>query len=94
MLVLSRKVNEGILLKVRTKDGTEEEVLVRVIDVIGGRKVRLGIDAPKDVTILRDELVKNGAAEKYKKKQAEKESKAVDEGPPASYPDNVEATPV
>ena len=47
MLVLSRKKTQ------RLKLGTD--IIVTVIDV-SGEKVRLGIDAPKEVTILREEL--------------------------------------
>jgi len=47
MLVLSRRENERIKLG--------ENIVVTVIRVNGDR-VRLGIDAPRDVLILRDEL--------------------------------------
>lgn len=47
MLVLSRKKTQ------RLKLGSD--IVVTVIDV-SGEKVRLGIDAPKEVTILREEL--------------------------------------
>jgi carbon storage regulator len=47
MLVLSRKVDERILIG----DGIE----VQVLSIIGGR-VRLGVTAPRDVTVLRAEL--------------------------------------
>ncbi len=47
MLVLSRKENEGIVIG----DG----IVVRVIAIEDGR-VRLGIDAPRDVTIHREEI--------------------------------------
>ncbi len=47
MLVLSRKKNEKIEI-----DGGIE---ITVVD-IGGDKVRLGIEAPKEITILREEV--------------------------------------
>lgn len=47
MLVLSRKTNEVICIG--------ENIRVMVIE-IRGDKVRLGIDAPKDVKVLRSEL--------------------------------------
>jgi len=47
MLVLSRRESERIRLG--------ENIVVTVIRVSGDR-VRLGIDAPRDVVILRDEL--------------------------------------
>ena len=56
MLVLSRRLMESVYLKVKLSDGTEKEVLVKVID-IGSRKVRLGFETDPDVTILREELV-------------------------------------
>ncbi len=51
MLVLSRKKDEKILL--RTENGEIELTVVR----IDANKVRLGITAADDVTILRSELV-------------------------------------
>ena len=47
MLVLSRKKNEKIIL-----GGSIEITIVRVSDT----QVRLGIQAPNDVTVLRTEL--------------------------------------
>jgi carbon storage regulator len=47
MLVLSRKENEGICLG--------EGIVVRVIGISKG-VVKLGVEAPKDVLILRSEL--------------------------------------
>jgi carbon storage regulator len=47
MLVLSRKIGERILLG--------NGVVVTVLNVTGGR-VRLGIEAPQAVRILREEL--------------------------------------
>lgn len=47
MLVLSRKKTQRLKLG--------NDIIVTVIDV-SGEKVRLGIDAPREVTILREEL--------------------------------------
>lgn len=47
MLVLTRKQNEGILIG--------SDILVTVIN-IDGDKIRLGIDAPKNVRVIRQEL--------------------------------------
>lgn len=47
MLALTRKKNEGIII-----NGNIE---VRILDIQDG-KVRLGISAPKDVTIYREEV--------------------------------------
>lgn len=51
MLVVSRKDGQGAVIT--TADG--QRILVTVSDVAGNR-VRLGIQAPKDVRILRSEL--------------------------------------
>lgn len=51
MLVLSRKKEQGILI--RGKDG---DLRVVVLDADKG-KSRLGIEAPKGYTIIREELV-------------------------------------
>ncbi len=55
MLVLSRKAGESILLHLR--DG--RTVDVKVTDIIPsprGNRVKLGISAPDDVLILREEV--------------------------------------
>jgi len=54
MLVLSRKVNEAIIIR--------DDIIVTVVDV-RGNKVRLGIQAPKEVTVHRKEVYEriNGA---------------------------------
>lgn len=52
MLVLSRKENESIVIDGRIK--------VTVVAIQGGR-IRLGIEAPKDVPICRSELLESAA---------------------------------
>ena len=47
MLVLSRKVNERILIG--------DDVVITVVDV-QGQKIRIGIEAPKALPIVREEL--------------------------------------
>ena len=47
MLVLSRKKNEAIVVG--------DQVTITVVE-IRGDKVRIGIDAPKDVSINRQEI--------------------------------------
>jgi len=54
MLVLSRRENERIRLG--------DSIVVTVVRV-GGDRVRLGIDAPANVLVLRDELGSPGARE-------------------------------
>ncbi len=54
MLVLSRKKNESIVIN--------ENIVITIIE-IRGDKVRLGIQAPRDVSIHRSEVyeaIKNG----------------------------------
>ena len=48
MLVLSRKVGEKIMIG--------DSIVITVLEVVGGR-VRLGIEAPDYVPILRKELL-------------------------------------
>ena len=58
MLVLSRKVNERIICTAPSG----EQVKVMVVGVYGD-KVKLGIDAPRDVTIYREEIQRRVDAE-------------------------------
>jgi len=51
MLVLSRKPNERIVI-----GSGRDAVVVTIVDAVHG-KVRLGIEAPKSVPVLREELV-------------------------------------
>lgn len=48
MLVLSRKLNEKIVI--------DDEIEITVVGIENG-KVQIGIDAPKEVEILRKELI-------------------------------------
>jgi carbon storage regulator len=48
MLVLTRKQNEGILIG--------NDIVITVIN-IEGDKIRLGIEAPKNVRVIREELL-------------------------------------
>lgn len=61
MLVLSRKKDEKIII-----DGG---ISIKVLDIIGGR-VRLGIEAPPDVAVMRKEVY-----EANKREQATEEKK-------------------
>ena len=51
MLVLSRKVGESILIS--------ETIRVTVVQVVRNGRIRLGIDAPPEVIVLREELSKS-----------------------------------
>lgn len=48
MLVLSRKVNESLII--------DSHIKVTVV-AIRGNAVRLGVDAPPDVQVLREEVL-------------------------------------
>ncbi len=48
MLVLARKKDEGIQIG--------DNIVVRIMDISGGQ-VRIGIQAPKSVRIIREEIV-------------------------------------
>jgi carbon storage regulator CsrA len=48
MLVLTRKVHQSILIR--------DDIVVEVLGVDRGR-VKIGVSAPRDVTILREELL-------------------------------------
>jgi carbon storage regulator len=56
MLVLTRKQNERIVIA--------GEIVVQVLDVTGGR-VRLGIEAPADVPVWREEVAVGREWEEY-----------------------------
>ncbi len=47
MLVLSRKLNESIIIN--------DNIIVTIIEVRGD-KVRLGIEAPRDISVHRQEI--------------------------------------
>lgn len=54
MLVLTRKEGESVIIG---EDGGSVKVMVVSV---GRGKVRLGIEAPDDVCIIRDELLNRG----------------------------------
>jgi carbon storage regulator len=53
MLVLSRKTDESIVI--------DERITITVLEV-RGNKIRLGIEAPKEIPIVREELICSVAA--------------------------------
>lgn len=67
MLVLSRKKDETILIK--TPEG--ENIKITVVKIEGSNgyngRVRIGIDAPQKITVLRSELEKNNLNDLAKK---------------------------
>jgi carbon storage regulator len=54
MLVLSRRLNENIVLP-------DLNVTIKIVAIEGGR-VRIGIEAPADVAIMRKELLDESQA--------------------------------
>jgi carbon storage regulator len=60
MLVLSRKLGEKIYIG--------ENVCITVVDIDRG-KIRLGIEAPRDVAIYRQELLPNAQLPRDGQKQ-------------------------
>jgi carbon storage regulator len=58
MLVLSRSVGEDILIGDNDVDFGDYVIKINVVEVSKG-KVRIGIEAPDDLKILRSELVRN-----------------------------------
>jgi carbon storage regulator len=57
MLVLSRKRNESVIIN--------DNIVVTVVDVRGD-KVRIGIEAPRDVSVHRQEVLEAILSEKLK----------------------------
>ena len=55
MLVLGRTKDESIVIKVPPSD-VQRDIKIMVVRVEHGRNVRLGVDAEKDIVILRSEL--------------------------------------
>lgn len=64
MLVLTRKVGEGIKI--------DDDIYIRVVQ-LKGKQVRLGIEAPRDTKIHREELHR-AAPSKEKEINSEKEA--------------------
>jgi carbon storage regulator len=54
MLVLSRKLGEKIYIS--------DNICITIVDIDRG-KIRLGIEAPRDVPIFRQELLRNPASD-------------------------------
>lgn len=57
MLILTRRISESIIIG--------DDVKITVLGV-KGNQVRLGIDAPKDVTVHREEIYERIQSEKGK----------------------------
>ncbi|MEO6866533.1 MAG: carbon storage regulator CsrA [Gaiellales bacterium] len=55
MLVLTRKIGESFVIG--------DDIKITIIDIIGGNKVRVGIDAPQAVPVYREEIYEQIQAE-------------------------------
>lgn len=55
MLVLTRKIGESFVIG--------DDIKVTIIDIIGGNKVRVGIEAPHEVPVYREEIYEQIKAE-------------------------------
>ncbi len=62
MLVLSRKLGEKIYIG--------DSICITVVDIDRG-KIRLGIEAPRDVAIYRHELLPAATREEFDKKHTQ-----------------------
>ncbi len=60
-LALTRKPNQTVSLRYKDETGTLQEITVAISDV-RGNQIRMDIDAPKSVTILRGELLERQLA--------------------------------
>mgnify|MGYP006292917795 CR=1 FL=1 len=67
MLVLSRKLNEKIVI--------DDQIEITVVGIENG-KVQLGIEAPKEIEIMRKELLEDV---KEENKEAAKNNKLLDQ---------------
>lgn len=65
MLVLTRQVSQAFVLG--------QDITIRVVSV-KGNNVRLGIDAPEHITIVREELTERVAREKASLDAAENDA--------------------
>jgi carbon storage regulator len=79
MLVLTRKPGQSIMIG----DGVEVQVLS-----VAGEKVRLGITAPRDVSIFRHEVYDRIESENSRPSESSEEK--VDEGTNAAVEDALE----
>jgi len=67
MLVLTRKLGETIVIG--------DNIVVKVVD-IHGKQIRLGIEAPTEITIFRGEIYERIKEEQRKAKESQEEKEA------------------
>ena len=78
MLVLRRKASEAIVLN--------QVIVIRVLGVEGDR-VKLGIDAPPDVIVVREELLNEPTNGSHRGAIMPSASHLLDDGANAIYPE-------
>jgi carbon storage regulator len=66
MLVLTRKIAESFVVG--------DDIKITIIDIIGGNKVRVGIQAPQEVPVYREEIYEQIMAENRKAAQTDPDS--------------------
>jgi len=54
MLVISRKKNEKIII---VNEKTGQKITVTLAHIFDRNSVRIGVDAPRDIPIFREELI-------------------------------------
>lgn len=74
MLVLSRRTSESIVI--------DDRIVITIVEVRGD-KVRLGIEAPRDVPVHRQEVYVAIKAEQDRLTQPEQRDDALPASPPA-----------
>jgi carbon storage regulator len=47
MLILNRKLNESIII--------DDRIEIKILEIVDG-KIKIGIEAPKEITVLRKEI--------------------------------------
>lgn len=47
MLILNRKLNESIII--------DDRIEIKILEIVDG-KIKIGIDAPKEISVLRKEI--------------------------------------
>jgi carbon storage regulator CsrA len=61
MLVLSRKKDETIVLRGPNMD----DIKITIVRIDNRNKVRVGIEADKEITVLRSELTKEASSKQF-----------------------------
>ena len=56
MLLLSRNVDEKVIMTVIGEHGKEIRIVVQLIKIKSGKQVSLGFTAPEEVIIVREEI--------------------------------------